>query len=57
MVCFSGILDNGKIERFMMIKVCKSKGKLDKMIKYAGSKYNYCSYSPKIRQALMYWSY
>ena len=57
MVCFSGILDNGKIERFMMIKVCKSKGKLDKMIKYAGSKYNYRSYSPKIRQALMYWSY
>ena len=33
------------------------RGKLVKMIKNSGSKYDYYSISPKIRQILLYWSY
>ena len=33
------------------------RGKLVKMIKDAGCKYNICSISLKIRQILLYWGY
>ena len=37
--------------------VSRFKGKLVKMIKNTGSKYDYYSISPKLRQILLYWGY
>ena len=37
--------------------VSRFKGKLVKMIKNTGSKYDYYSISPKLRQILLHWSY
>ena len=37
--------------------VSRFRGKLVKMIKVAGSKYDDCSISPKIRQILLHWGY
>ena len=62
---FSGILDTGQVEDHKMMKdksidreknVIRFRGKLVKMIKDAGSKYDY-SISPKIRQILLHWCY
>ena len=61
----SGILDTGwvkledderQINRWKKI-VSKFKGKLVKMIKDAGSKYDDYSISPKIRLILLHWGY
>ena len=37
--------------------VSRFKGKLVKMIKNSGSKYDDYSFSPKIRQILLHWGY
>ena len=61
MVGFSGILDTGRVEDQKMMKgkliggkknVSRFRGKLVKMIRDAGSKYDEYSISPKIRQIL-----
>ena len=66
MVGFSGILGIGQVEDQKMMKdklidgkkiVSRFRGKLVKMIKDAGSKFDYCSISPKIRQILLHWGY
>ena len=66
MVGFSGILDTGWVEDRKMIKdkltdgkkiVSRFRGKLVKMIKNAGSKFDDYSISPKIRQILLHWDY
>ena len=62
MVGFSGVLGIGQVEDQKMIKdklidVSKFKGKLVKMIKNSGSKYDDYSISPKIRQILLHWGY
>ena len=63
MVGFSGILGIGQVEDQKIIKdnrwkkiVSRLRGKLVKMIKNSGSKYNY-SISLKIRQTLLHWGY
>ena len=63
MVGFSGILGIGQVEDQKIIKdnrwkkiVSRLKGKLVKMIKNSGSKYNY-SISLKIRKTLLHWGY
>ena len=40
-----------------LIDVSKFKGKLVKMIKKSGGKYDDYSISPKIRQVLLHWGY
>ena len=65
MVGFSGILGTSLVEDQTMIKdklvegkiVSRFKGKLVKMIKDAGSKFDDYSISPKIRQILLHWGY
>ena len=66
MVGFSGILGTGQVEDQKMIKdklidgkkiVSRFRGKLVKMIRDAGSKFDDYSISPKIRQILLHWSY
>ena len=66
MVGFSGVLPAGQIEDQKMIKkqinrwkkiVSRFRGKLVKMIKDAGSKFDDYSVSPKIRQILFHWGY
>ena len=65
MVGFSGILGTGQVEDQKMMKgklisgkiVTRFRGKLVKMIKDAGSKFDDYSVSPKIRQILLHWSY
>ena len=63
---FSGISDTDWIEDLQMIKdklidgkkvMGRFKGKLVKIIKEAGSKFDDYSISPKIRQILLYWGY
>ena len=41
----------------MKKNVSRFRGKLVKIIKDAGSKYDDCSISPKIRQILFHWGY
>ena len=66
MVGFSGMLGTGKVEDQKMINtnsqmekniVSRFRGKLVKMIKDAGSKFDDYSISPKIRQILLHWGY
>ena len=64
MVGFSGVLPADQIEDQKMIKkkqmekiVSIFRGKLVKMIKDAGSKFDDYSVSPKIRQILFHWGY
>ena len=66
MVGSSGILGTGWIEDRKMMKgklidgkkiVSRFRGKLVKMIKDAGSKFDDYSVSPKIRQVLLHWGY
>ena len=66
MVGFSGILDTGWVKDHKMIKdklidgkkiVSRFRGKLVKMIKDAGSKFDDYSISSKIRQILFDWGY
>ena len=65
MVGFSGILRIGQTEDQKMIKgklmmekiVSRFRGKLVKMIRNAGSKYDDDSILPKIRQILLQWGY
>ena len=66
MVGVNGILDIGQVEDQKMIKdklidgkkiVSRFRGKLVKMIRNAGSKYDDYSISPKIRQILLHWGY
>ena len=65
MVGFSGILGTGQVEDRNMIKdklideknVSRFRGKLVKMIRDAGSKFDDYSISPKIRQILLHWGY
>ena len=65
MVGFSGILGTGLVEDQKMMKdinrwgkiVIRFKGKLVKMIKDVGSKYDDHSISTKIRQILLHWCY
>ena len=65
MVGFSGILGTSLVEDQTMIKdklvegkiVSRFKGKLVKMIKDAGSKFDDNSISPKVRQILLHWVY
>ena len=66
MVGSSGILGTGWIEDRKMMKgklidgkkiVSRFRGKLVKMIKDAGSKFDDYSVSPKIRQILLHWGY
>ena len=63
---FSGILGTGQIEDRKMIKdklidgkkiVSRFRGKLVKMIRDAGSKFDDYSISSKIRQILLHWGY
>ena len=63
---FSGISDTDWIEDLQMIKdklidgkkvMGRFKGKLVKIIKEAGSKFDDYSISPKIRQILLHWGY
>ena len=65
MVGFSGILDSGWLEYGKIITdkltdgkkiVSRFRGKLVKMVKDIGSKFDY-SMSPKIRQILLQWGY
>ena len=60
MVGFSGILGTGQVEdqinRWKGI-VSSFRGKLVKMIKDFGSKFDEYSISPKIRQTLQHWGY
>ena len=48
--------DDRQINRWKKI-VTRFRGKLVKMIKDAGSKFDYCSISLKIRQILLRWGY
>ena len=66
MVGFSGIFGIGQVEDQRMIKdksidgkriMSRFRGKLVKMIKNSGSKYDGYSISPKIRQILLHWGY
>ena len=66
MVGSSGILGTGWIEDRKMMKgklidgkkiVSRFRGKLVKMIKDAGSKFDDYSVSPKIRQIFLHWGY
>ena len=66
MVGFSGILNTGWVEDRKMKKdklidakkiVSRFKGKLVKIIKDVGSKYDDSSVSPRIRQILLHWGY
>ena len=65
MVGLSGILDTGQVRDRKMVKdiltdgknVSRFRGKLVKMIKDAGSKYDDYSISPRIRQTLLHWGY
>ena len=57
MVGFSGISGIGWVEDQKMIKDKLIDGKLVKMIRNAGSKYDDYSILPKIRQILLYWGY
>ena len=66
MVGFSGILGTGQGRRLKDDKrqinrskkiVSRFRGKLVKMIRNAGSKYDDFSISPKIRQILLHWGY
>ena len=57
MVGFSGILGIGWVEDQKMIKDKLIDGKLVKMIRNAGSKYDDYSISPKIRQISLHWGY
>ena len=67
MVSFSGTLDTGWVERRTKDDerqinrwkriVSRSKGKLVKMSKNGGSKFDDYSISPKIRQILLHWGY
>ena len=63
MADFSGILGTGQVEDQRMMKdklidgkkiVSRFRGKLVKMIKNTGSKFNNYSISPKIRQILLH---
>ena len=63
---FSGILVTGQVEDQKMMKdkltdgkkiVNRFRGKLVKMIKDAGVKFDNYSISPKIRQFLLHWGY
>ena len=65
-VGFSGILGTGQVEDRKMMKdklidgkkiVSRFRGKLVKMIKDTGSKFNNYSILPKIRQILLHWGY
>ena len=56
MVGFSGILGNGQVEDQKMIRD-KIRGKLVKMIKDAGNKFDDYSILLKIRQSLLHGSY
>ena len=66
MVGSSGILGTGWLEDRKMMKgklidgkkiVSWFRGKLVKMIKDAGSKFDHYSVSPKIRQIFLHWGY
>ena len=66
MVDLSGTLDTGWLEDQKMMKdklidgkktVSRFRGKLVKMIKNAGSKFDNYSISPKIRQIFLHWGY
>ena len=66
MVGFSGILGTGSVEDRKMMKdklidgknfLIRFRGKLVKMIKDAGSKFDDYSILPKIRQILLRWGY
>ena len=66
MVGFSGILGTGQVEDWKMMKeklidgkkiVSRFRGKLVKMIKDAGSKFDDYSISPNIKQILLHWGY
>ena len=66
MVGFNGILGAVQVEDRKMTKdklidgkkiVSRFRGKLVKMIKDAGSKFDDYSISPKIRQILLHWGY
>ena len=57
MVGFSGILGTGQVEDRKMMKGKLIDGKLVKMIKDAGSKFDDYSISPKIRHILLHWGY
>ena len=48
--------DKREINRWKKI-VSRFRGKLVKMIKDAGGKFDDCSISPKIRQILLHWAY
>ena len=63
---FSGILGTGQVEDRKMMKdklidgkkiVSRFRGKLVKMIRDPGSKFDDYSISPKIRQILLHWGY
>ena len=65
-VGFGGILGTGQVEDRKMMKdklidgkkiVSRFRGKLVKMIKDTGSKFNNYSILPKIRQILLHWGY
>ena len=65
-VGFGGILGTGQVEDRKMMKdklidgkkiVSRFRGKLVKMIKDTGSKFNSYSILPKIRQILLHWGY
>ena len=66
MVGFSGILGTGWVEDQKMMRgklidgkkiFSRFRGKVVKMIKDAGSKFDDYSISPKIRQILLHWGY
>ena len=66
MVGFSGILGNGQVEDQNIMKdklidgrkiVSRFRGKLIKMIKDAGGKFDDYSIWPKIRQILLHWGH
>ena len=62
---FSSTLETGQVEDYKIMKnkliekgiVSRFRGKLVKMIKDAGSKFDDYSISPKIRNILLYWGY
>ena len=65
MVGFSGILGTGlvdqKMRKYKLLDgkkiVSRFRGKLVKIIRDAGSKFDDYSISPKIRQILLHWGY
>ena len=66
MAGFSGVLGIGQVEDQKRIKrkinrwkkiVNRFRGKLVKLIRNSGSKYDNYSISPKIRQILIHWGY